>query len=114
MWAVDFVKTKDGHFDNYLQYIAANWSVARKEAKARNYIVASRMLVLPSNPDWDVLLMTEYADMQQFEMREENFKNVFKEIRRDQGPLLINGLGSKDLAEIKFSETFTGIPHDGQ
>lgn len=106
VWAVDFVKTKDGHFDDYLKFIEANWATARKEAQKQGYILSYRVLILPSNPEWDVLLITEYANMEKYEAREENFRKVFEKIRQSKGPTLINGLGARDLADIKFSRLF--------
>lgn len=107
VWAVDFVKTKAGHFDDYLKFIKANWATARKEARKQEYIVSYRVLILPSNLEWDVLLITEYANIDKYNAREENFKKVFEKIRQGKGPTLINGLGARDLAEIKFSKALT-------
>jgi hypothetical protein len=104
VWAVDFVKTKDGHFEDYLKFIEANWVKARKEAQKQGYIVSYKVLTLSSNAEWDVLLITEYANISKYDAREENFKKVFETIRQGKGPVLINGLGARDLSDIKFSK----------
>lgn len=112
VWAMDFVKTKDGHFEDYLKFVEANWVKARKEARKQKFIVSYKLLTLPSNAEWDVLLMTEYESVTAYEAREENFKKVFEIIRKGKGPTLINGLGSRDLADIKFSKLLNELPID--
>jgi hypothetical protein len=108
VWAVDFVKPREGQRHNYLKYIEANWMKAREEAKKQGIIVSYKVLVLPPSgeDDFVLLLMTEYADMKGYEAREENFKKVFAKIAPN-GPTLINGLGSRQLAEITSSKIFT-------
>jgi hypothetical protein len=106
VWAVDFVKPKQGQFENYRKFLEANWVVAREEARRQGYIVSYKILVAAPLPDaeWDILLMTEYADRKMYDAREQSFQAVFKKIRGDKGPTLINGLGARDLADIKFSK----------
>jgi len=108
--AADFVKTKEGHFEDYLRFLKANWVSARKEARKQGYVGSYRILTIPSDGEWDVVLMTEYPTMERYNAREQNFKRIFERLRPN-GPILINGLGSRDLADIKFSKLFTEIPN---
>lgn len=106
VWATDFVKTKEGQYDNYLRSLAANWEKARIKAIELGYVKAYRVLTLPGNPEWDVVLMTEYADRASFDRREEHFSEVFKLVDPD-GPTLIDGKRARQLADILFSKEFS-------
>ncbi len=79
-WAVDLVRTLPGAQDDYLASIRANWSNARRIAKARGTVISYRALA--TQPDsvrgWDVLLMTEYADSASWQDREEIFRAIFE------------------------------------
>jgi hypothetical protein len=107
VWAIDFVKPKEGQRDHYLRFIEANWIKAREEARKQGFILSYKVLVPPSQEnDAVLLLLTEYADMKSYEAREENFKIVFAKIQPN-GPTLINGLSSRQLADISSSKLFT-------
>ena len=88
--------------------------MARKVAEAHGLIISYKVMALSKNADRHVVLMTEHSDTLKFDAREGNFRKAIKEIRNGAGHLLINGLGSKDMAEVRFSETLTAVPHDGQ
>ena len=111
VWAVDYVKAKAGHYEDYLKFLEANWVKARAEARSQKFIVSYKLLVFPqdSKNEWDFMLMTEYTDRTTFEAREANFKKVFARIRGDKGPTLINGLGSRELADIVMSKEFSEV-----
>ncbi len=106
VWATDFVKTKEGQHENYLRSLRANWEKARVKAVELGYVKAYRVLTLPGNADWDVVLMTEYADRASYEKAEEHFTEVFKLVMPN-GPTLIEGKGSRQLADIQFSKEFS-------
>lgn len=108
IWAIDFVKPKDGQRQNYLKFIEDNWLKAREEAKQQGFIASFKVLVLPppGEKDYEVLLVTEYPDRNSYLAREEHFKAVFAKIA-PAGPRLINGLGSRQLADITSSRVFT-------
>lgn len=106
VWATDFVKTKDGQHENYLRSLRANWEKARVKAIELGYAKAYRVLTLPGNRDWDVVLMTEYADRASYEKAEEHFAEVFNLIPAN-GPTLIDGKTPRQLADIQFSKEFS-------
>ncbi len=106
VWATDFIKTKDGQHEAYLRSLRANWEKARVKAVELGYVKAYRVLTLPGNGAWDVVLMTEYVDRASFEKAEEHFGEVFKLIGSN-GPTLIEGKGPRQLADIQFSKEFS-------
>lgn len=104
MWAVDFVQTKDGQFADYLRYVDANWRKAREEMKRDGAVVSFAVLTEPNGEDWDVMLLTEYADLAQFDAREQSYQQAIARLRPNGGgPTLIDGKGARDLADIKSS-----------
>lgn len=110
IWAVDFVKTKEGQFDDYMKFNGANWVKAREEMKRQGTILSYKVLTLPQDAagEWNVLLMTEYADMKMFEAREKSFQAAVDKIRpAGEGAILINGKGARQMADIVFSKLFT-------
>ena len=76
VWAVDFVKTKDGQQANYLKFIEQNWAKARVFMKEKGIANSYQVLSVSQkqNADWDVLLMTEYKNQTAYERREAVFK----------------------------------------
>jgi len=97
-WTIDYVRAKEGQYENYIEFLKQNWIKARIEAKKRKYIKSFRLLVLPkgSNAGYDFILMTEYADKNRFDAMEDNFKKVFEKVKYTK----INGLGARELADI--------------
>lgn len=106
IWATDFIKTKDGQHEAYLRSLRANWEKARVKAIELGYVKAYRVLTLPGNADWDVVLMTEYADRASFDKAEEHFQEVFRLVMPN-GPTRIDGKGPRELADIRFSKEFS-------
>lgn len=106
IWTVDFTKSKNGQQANYLKFIELNWATARQTLKEKGDVVSYRVLSLPENKslEWDVLLLTEYADRATWERREAIFAEVFK--RYPTTP--VNGETSgRKFADIKFDRVFT-------
>ncbi len=61
---------------------------------------------LKANADFDILLLTEYADKEKYENREKNFSIVFDKYLPDW--IYVNGKKPKDYTEIKFDMVFEG------
>lgn len=101
--AVDYVKTKPGEFDNYVEFLKKNWVVAREKAKEKGFVVSFQFVTNPKDSVHDVTLMTEYKDEAAYKDREKIFQQIFKEYFPN-GPVLVNGKRSKDMAEIKMSK----------
>lgn len=101
--AVDYVKTKPGEFDNYIEFLKKNWVLAREKAKEKGFIVSYQYLTNRQDTAWDITLMTEYKDEATYNDREKIFQKIFKEYFPN-GPILVNGKRSKDMADIKMSK----------
>ena len=112
IWAVDFVKTKDGQQANYLSFIEQNWAQARAFMKQKGIANSFQVLSLPASEkaEWDVLLMTEYANQSGYEKRETVFKKYQEFVKTKQNTEQIAQTSSKinprEISEIKFSRVF--------
>ncbi len=80
IFEIDLIRTLPGAQADYVRSIKANWTNGRKIARARGAVLSYRALVAPvdSTRNWDVLLITEYADSAAYERREETFDSIFK------------------------------------
>lgn len=110
VWAVDFVKTKEGQFDDYMKFNEAYWARARAEMKRQNTVVSYKVLTLSpeSAGEWNVLLMTEYADMKMYGAREESYRAAVAKIRQaGQGATPADGKRPRQMADIVLSKLFT-------
>jgi len=61
---VTFIRTVDGHFDDYMHWLATTYKKQQEAAKAAGLITSYQVLVgQPHNPqDADVILVTEYKN----------------------------------------------------
>lgn len=113
LWWVDFVRTKDGQYENYLKTVEKNWAVARREMQQQEHIISYKVLAVPpdSLKEWNVMLMTEYASQKDIDEQEKYFQTIFADKKIfPSGLFTITGLKSADLREIKFSKVFRMSP----
>jgi hypothetical protein len=61
---VAFIRTVDGHFDDYMQWLATTWKKQEEAAKKAGLILSYRVMIAePRNPmDPDIILMVEYKN----------------------------------------------------
>jgi hypothetical protein len=61
---VSFIRTVDGHFDDYMQWLATAWKKQEEAAKKAGLILSYRVMVAePHNAtDPDIILMVEYKN----------------------------------------------------
>jgi hypothetical protein len=61
---VTFIRTVDGHFDDYMHWLATTYKKQQEAAKAAGLITSYQVLVAqPHNPqDADIILITEYKN----------------------------------------------------
>jgi Putative lumazine-binding len=98
VWTVDEVKTDVGQQANYLQFVEQNWAKSRQKLREKGLIKSYRVLTVKpeTSQQWDVMLLTEYANREAFEKREEIFAEVFK----TQKSVLINGKSGREMSKI--------------
>ena len=62
VWAVTYLRTKPGKFDDYLKYLRGSYSATSSEAKKQGLILDTKIFLnTPSDAhDWDIAIATLY------------------------------------------------------
>jgi hypothetical protein len=100
---IDFVKIKNNKRQEVLYFYENNWKVFRDIALKNNYIVSYKLLITSADSagNFDLILLTEYADSTQFKLSEDRFQKIIKEIRPD-GIKLLNELKPNEFRQNLF------------
>lgn len=69
VWDFGLVQTKDGHFDDYMKWLAGQWKAQEEALKKAGRILSYKVLVVtdPRKDEPDIILATEYANMAAFD-----------------------------------------------
>jgi hypothetical protein len=111
---IDFVKIKNNKRQEALFFYENNWKVYRDIALKNDYIKSYKFLTTSADTtaNFDLILITEYADSLQFKFNEERFQQIIKATRPD-GPKLLNQLKPNDFRQnLFFKETETLFSSD--
>ncbi len=100
---IDFVKIKHNKRAEALYFYENNWKVFRDIALKNDFIKSYKLLttVADSAANFDLMLITEYADSTQYKLNEERFQQIIKATRPD-GLKLLNELKPNDFRQIVF------------
>lgn len=65
VWDYASIKTKDGHFDEYMKWLSIEWKAQQEAMKKAGYITSYKVLVVadPREGEPDIILATEYPNM---------------------------------------------------
>jgi hypothetical protein len=97
--AIDFVRTFPGEQEDYLRFIEWNWARARAAAQEEGFVVGYEVIARePDEAEWDVMLITAYADEAAYADREEHFARLFERPELAMRP--VDGKGPRDMAEL--------------
>ena len=69
VWDIASVQTKDGHFDDYMRWLATDWK-RQEEAMKKAGVIVSYHVYLVQNPrqnEPDIMLAQEYRNMAVFD-----------------------------------------------
>lgn len=91
--SIDFVKILNGHRPEALYYYKNNWKILRDSAIKKDYIRSYKLLEtnIDSAADYNLILVTEYADSVQFNLREFHFQEIMNS-RRNKELVLLNNI----------------------
>ena len=104
---IDFVKVLNGNDEEAVFYYENNWKRHRIEATKRGYISSYELLVRTSDEGHaDILLITRYATEQEYNNREENFREVMQSTGGD-GPLLMTDMPPSEFRQVVDTGVFT-------
>lgn len=64
VWNITFVRTTEGHFDDYMENLKAGWQRVMDDAKADGLVLSYMVLSQPGRTerDWDLMLLVEYPN----------------------------------------------------
>jgi len=65
VWDVQHIRTKDGHFDDYVKWLSTVWKPMEETMMKGGYIIGYKVYVVvdPRADEPDILLCTEYKNM---------------------------------------------------
>jgi len=100
---MDFVQVKNGKHQEALYFYENNWKVYRDIALQKGYIQSYRLVTTAADSlaNFDIILITEYADSTHLNASEERFQHIIKEVRPN-GPKLLNNLKPADFRQNLF------------
>ena len=101
---LDFVQVLNENKDEAIFYYENNWKQLRIRAVEEGYISTFQLLESPlhESEPFQIILMTTYDNVAQYEKSEENFQKLIKE----QGGLkLMNDKKPGDFRKVLFSRT---------
>lgn len=112
---IDFVKIKNGKKAEALYFYENNWKFYREIALQKGYIKSYKFFT--AKPDslanFDIVMVTEYADSIQFKKSEENFNKIIKETRPN-GAKLLNDLKPADFRINLYGKIAESLYQGGQ
>jgi hypothetical protein len=98
--SMDFIKVKNGYYEEVLFFFENNWKLYRDSAMKSGAIKSYKLL--RNNTDSskaDIILMTEYFDKDSYLKREEIFRPIMKSIHPNGG-VSKNNLKRDDILTI--------------
>jgi hypothetical protein len=104
VWSVGYARTHPGEQADYLAFLERNWVEARRRALREGVVRSYRVLVRPDveAAEWDVMMITEYADSTAYADREAYFTSMFA--RPDWEARLVDGKSGRDMADLVGEE----------
>lgn len=82
VWDFGMIQTVDGHFDDYMEWLAGPWKEQQEALKKAGYIVSYKVLMVmdPRKGEPDLILATEYKNMAAFDESTDKEYEVGKKI----------------------------------
>jgi hypothetical protein len=94
------IRTENGHFDDYMKYVATTWKAEQEAAKKAGYILDYQVITVePRGPDdADLLLITTYKNWAALDGSIEKGDAVAKQI---EGSVAASNQGALDRNKIR-------------
>lgn len=101
--SVDFVQVLNDNIEETIYYYQNNWKVLRELAIKDDYISSFEFLQTEWTEEqpFHFMLITTYANEEQFEKREENFEKLIEQL---DGRKLLNRKQPREFRKILFSK----------
>lgn len=100
---IDFVQVLNGNTTEAVYYFENNWKMLRETAIEKGYIQSFQVMETPFSEEapFDLLLITTYTNKKQYELREENFGELIKQMG---GLKLMNEKKPNEFRKTVFSK----------
>ncbi len=100
VWDYASIKTKDGHFDDYMKWLSTEWKAQQEGLKKAGYISGYKVLVVadPRGDEPDIILATEYPNMAAFD---HSVAEEYAFSKKNFGPLAKASKEQADRASIR-------------
>jgi hypothetical protein len=94
------IRTENGHFDDYMKYVATTWKAEQEASKKAGYIVDYQVITVePRGPDdADLLLITTYKNWAALDGQIEKGDAIAKQI---EGSVAASNQGALDRNKIR-------------
>jgi len=69
VWDVSAIRTKPGHFDDYMKYVSTTWRALNEELKKQGQVLDYKVLAVadPRDNEPDLYLLVEWKNMAAFD-----------------------------------------------
>ena len=83
VWAVSFIETKPGHFDDYIENLSNIWKRYLDAQKEDGLVLSYRMfnVAFPRDGEPDLMLMVEFANWAAFDAGNEYFDKLAERLQ---------------------------------
>ncbi|HCM75769.1 MAG TPA: hypothetical protein DIS90_05280 [Cytophagales bacterium] len=99
---IDYVNIVDNNVDEAKYYYQNNWEAFRKAAQEAGYIHSYRLLVTQGQGEFDIVLITAFANQEDLNNVESNFEKIIGSIRPG-GPIFLNNKKPNDFRKNEYS-----------
>ncbi len=86
VWAMSFIRTEPGRFDDYMENLNSLWRKANEEAMKQGLVVSYKVITAnaANKDDWDLLLMVEYKNMAAFDGLDAKFRAIINKLASEE------------------------------
>ncbi len=100
VWAVSYIRVKQGMDTAYLNYLASDWKKLREAEKKEGLILSYKVLGTEghSTTDFNLMLMVEYKDLATMEANEDKGEALAQKVMGDDQKQM---QGVKDRSEMR-------------
>jgi hypothetical protein len=100
VWDYASIRTKDGHFDDYMKWLSTEWKAQQDALRKAGYVSSYKVMVVadPREGEPDIILATEYPNMAAFDR---SVSEEYAFAKKTFGPLAKASKEQADRATIR-------------
>ena len=103
VWSISYIKTKPGHFDDYLKNLSTTWRKILDEYKKDGKVLSYKVLdvVWARDGEPNLILMVEYKDWTTFDTPDEYWDDVQDKVLGSLEKAKQNMLSREDIRTLR-------------